>query len=102
MYKTRPTFDPRHSGEDDLAQFMFGNATIEYSSVTPFDTPNIYIPFFYFVEFTCMFGWLKVAETMLNPFGEDDAGTIFCQINVPFLNNIPPVTFNNYFIRYPP
>lgn len=60
-------------GEDDLAQFMFGNATIEYSSVTPFDTPNIYIPFFYFVEFTCMFGWLKVAETMLNPFGEDDA-----------------------------
>ena len=87
MYKTRPKSDPRHSGEDDLAQFMFGNATIEYSSVTPFDTPNIYIPFFYFVEFTCMFGWIKVAETMLNPFGEDDAGKLsFKKIEFQFCN----------------
>ena len=44
-----------------------------YDSVIPFDTPDIYVPFFYFIEFMCMFGWLKVAETMLNPFGEDDA-----------------------------
>ena len=24
------------------------------------------------VEFICYMGWIKVAETLLNPFGEDD------------------------------
>lgn len=33
---------------------------------------DIYVPIFLFLEFTFMMGWLKVAETMLNPFGEDD------------------------------
>ena len=57
----------------DYVGKLFLNATIEYGSLTPFDKPDIYIPIFYLVEFMCMFGWLKVAETMLNPFGEDDA-----------------------------
>ena len=31
-----------------------------------------YIPFFTSLEFVFYVGWLKVAETLLNPFGEDD------------------------------
>ena len=35
-------------------------------------TPDFYFPFFTIVEFLCYMGWIKVAETLLNPFGEDD------------------------------
>ena len=31
-----------------------------------------YIPFFTLAEFFCYMGWIKVAETLLNPFGYDD------------------------------
>ena len=64
--------DTLKSGEANIGM-LFLNSTIEYGSISPFDKPDIYIPIFYLVEFMCMFGWLKVAETMLNPFGEDDA-----------------------------
>lgn len=52
----------------------FGNSTIHYSNVKPFDafTPDVYFPLFLFVEFFCIMGWIKVAETLLNPFGDDD------------------------------
>lgn len=33
---------------------------------------DIYVPVFHFLEFFFLMGWLKVAETMVNPFGEDD------------------------------
>jgi len=44
----------------------------------PEDDPNydffvpFYIPFFTLVQFFCYMGWTKVAETLLNPFGDDD------------------------------
>ena len=33
---------------------------------------DIYYPFFLTIQFIFFFGWLKVAETLINPFGEDD------------------------------
>jgi len=33
---------------------------------------DFYIPFFTIVQFVFFFGWLKVAETLINPFGDDD------------------------------
>merc|ERR1711860_472380 len=47
---------------------------ISYSSSKLFDahTPNFIIPVFTMVEYLLYVGWLKVAETLLNPFGEDD------------------------------
>lgn len=52
----------------------------------PIGTPNIYnkiglqdgtamdmyLPLFTILEFVFYFGWLKVAESLINPFGEDD------------------------------
>jgi len=52
---------------------LFENATLHYSSEKPFDqhTPDVYFPLFLFVEFFCIMGWIKVAENLLNPFGDD-------------------------------
>ncbi|XP_054723773.1 bestrophin-2-like, partial [Uloborus diversus] len=33
---------------------------------------DLYIPVFNFLQFFFYMGWLKVAETLVNPFGEDD------------------------------
>ena len=33
---------------------------------------DLYYPFFLTFQFVFFFGWLKVAETLINPFGEDD------------------------------
>ena len=35
-------------------------------------TPDFYFPFFTIIEFISYMGWIKVAETLLNPFGDDD------------------------------
>jgi len=35
-------------------------------------TPNFVVPLFTLVEFFCYVGWMKVAATLLNPFGDDD------------------------------
>ena len=54
---------------------MFPQAKfISYSNKEPFKnhTPDFYIPFFTLAEFFCYMGWIKVAETLLNPFGYDD------------------------------
>ena len=32
----------------------------------------MFYPFFLTIQFAFYFGWLKVAETLINPFGEDD------------------------------
>ena len=32
----------------------------------------MFLPFFTILEFISYFGWIKVAETLLNPFGDDD------------------------------
>ena len=50
----------------------FPNVTlVEYSSIPPFDkhTPGLVFPFFTLVELVCYLGWIKVAESLLNPFG---------------------------------
>ena len=33
---------------------------------------DFYFPFFTFLQFFFYMGWLKVAEVLINPFGEDD------------------------------
>ena len=35
-------------------------------------TPTMYFPFFTTLEFISYMGWIKVAETLINPFGDDD------------------------------
>ena len=50
----------------------FPNVTlVDYSSKAPFDkhTPGLLFPFFTLVEMVCYLGWIKVAESLLNPFG---------------------------------
>ena len=53
---------------------VFPHLTIPFAVNGPFKahTPDFYVPFFTLVEFICYFGWIKVAETLLNPFGDDD------------------------------
>ena len=33
---------------------------------------DLYAPLFLVLQFVFFVGWLKVAETLINPFGEDD------------------------------
>lgn len=33
---------------------------------------DLYVPIFLILQFVFYLGWLKVAETLINPFGEDD------------------------------
>ena len=37
-----------------------------------FQELDLYIPFFTILQFICFGGWLKVAEVLINPLGEDD------------------------------
>lgn len=62
---------PQEIAEDKI---IFKHTNISYSSTTPFTfhTPDFYFPLFTCVEFLCYMGWIKVAETLLNPFGDDD------------------------------
>ena len=56
--------------------FTFSRQCLRFDN--PEDDPNydffvpFYIPFFTLVQFFCYMGWTKVAETLLNPFGDDD------------------------------
>ena len=34
------------------------------------DMPDLYVPVFTFLQFFFYMGWLKVAEALINPFGE--------------------------------
>ncbi len=53
---------------------MFSLLGIGFSESGPFasHTPSIYIPFFAILEFIAYLGWVKVADTLLNPWGDDD------------------------------
>ena len=35
-------------------------------------SPYMYVPVFTIFEFVCFVGWIKVADELLNPFGDDD------------------------------
>jgi hypothetical protein len=39
---------------------------------TKFEDPDLYFPLFTALQFCFYVGWLKVAEVLINPFGEDD------------------------------
>ena len=39
-------------------------------------TPYLFFPFFSALEFISYMGWIKVAETLVNPFGDDDEVSI--------------------------
>ena len=56
----------------DLITFSI-NVTITDSG-DPFfaHTPQMFIPVFTIIEFIGYLGWIKVAETLLNPWGDDD------------------------------
>ncbi|RZB40547.1 uncharacterized protein BDFB_006963, partial [Asbolus verrucosus] len=41
-------------------------------SVGKYEEPDMYFPFFTAIQFCFYVGWLKVAEVLINPFGEDD------------------------------
>ena len=50
----------------------FPNVThLAYASTEPYNhhTPDEVFPFFPFIEVLCYMGWVKVAESLLNPFG---------------------------------
>lgn len=42
------------------------------NSGSKYETPDVYFPFFTAIQFCFYVGWLKVAEVLINPFGEDD------------------------------
>ena len=44
--------------------------TMHISTVLSFSVA--YIPVFTVIEFIAYLGWIKVAETLLNPWGDDD------------------------------
>ena len=77
----------------------FPNLTdIPFSNEAPFKnhTPYFYVPIFTLVEFFCYFGWIKVAETLLNPFGNDDEDF---KINYLIDRNLQVCTFKNIFFK---
>ena len=52
----------------------FPHWNISFSIVEPFSehSPDMVFPVFTIFEFIGYLGWIKVAETLLNPFGDDD------------------------------
>ncbi|XP_076265029.1 bestrophin 2 isoform X1 [Rhynchophorus ferrugineus] len=54
---------------------LLGRQLIPYSDSNvkgKFEEPDVYFPFFTALQFCFYIGWLKVAEVLINPFGEDD------------------------------
>ena len=54
--------------------FFIGGSSegMDLDMVAPHHTPDFYVPFFTTFEIFAYYGWIKVAETLLNPFGDDD------------------------------
>ncbi len=63
--------EPRGSKVDAS---MFPELGVGFSPDGPFasHTPVVYIPIYTIIEFIAYLGWIKVAETLLNPWGDDD------------------------------
>jgi bestrophin-2 len=61
--------EPRDSGDK-----MFEELGVGFSPSGPLasHTPVVYIPIYTIIEFIAYLGWIKVAETLLNPWGDDD------------------------------
>ena len=60
--------------KDSMKLDMFSEIGVSISKDKPFDlhTPVVHIPLFTLIEFIAYLGWIKVAETLLNPWGDDD------------------------------
>jgi hypothetical protein len=72
QYLIPPTSE---SSEEMSDKKLFSNLDIPFAfGSNPYEnhTPDFYIPFFTLIEIFCYMGWIKVAETLLNPFGNDD------------------------------
>ncbi|XP_046390919.1 bestrophin-2-like isoform X1 [Ischnura elegans] len=51
---------------------LMGNQFVPKHSKTEADEVDLVVPIFTFLQFFFYMGWLKVAESLVNPFGEDD------------------------------
>ena len=58
----------------NIDESIFPTINATFSAKPPFDkhTPDAFLPIFTIIEFIAYLGWIKVAETLLNPFGDDD------------------------------
>ena len=64
-----------HKDDIDTKTFPSLNNTISIAtsnSVFKPHSPDLYVPFFTLFELFAYLGWIKVAESLLNPFGDDD------------------------------
>ncbi|XP_025989069.1 uncharacterized protein LOC105201856 [Solenopsis invicta] len=51
---------------------LLGRQFVEHANSGKYEQPDMYFPFFTVLQFCFYVGWLKVAEVLINPFGEDD------------------------------
>ena len=51
--------------------FSVSNTSTGYQDIS-YHNLDLYYPLFLTLQFVFYVGWLKVAETLINPFGEDD------------------------------
>jgi hypothetical protein len=56
----------------DTDTFPLLNVTFSTNETYVRHTPDIYVPVFGILEFIGYMGWIKVAETLLNPWGDDE------------------------------
>ena len=47
-------------------------ATFAVAGPYAYHSPYMYVPVFTIFEYICFVGWIKVADELVNPFGDDD------------------------------
>ena len=80
----------------DTDTFPLLNVTFSTNETYIRHTPDIYIPVFGILEFIGYMGWIKVAETLLNPWGDDEEDfqiNYLIDRNFQVLSNLCSTTF---------